>query len=135
MQTIQQSGRTIAKPDHFIDRIVWGIFGNADDPQPPHEYMRGWSDWIRHILWWFRNPIHNLTFYVIGCADKDTISTGKDPTTPFVLPRGWNWAVTRTVGGWFPRPFVSHAGRWLRWYAGWRPPGGAFGFKCQRNRD
>lgn len=39
---------------------LWWL-GNVDNPPPP-----GYS----RSEWWMRNPLHNLAWYVIGCADR-----------------------------------------------------------------
>src|SRR4051794_37678044 len=43
-------------------------FGNLDEPNPPADYRP--NDKHRVRSWYFRNPTHNLTFYVIGITDK-----------------------------------------------------------------
>lgn len=110
--------------------VLWAIFGNEDDPNPPGDYLPGESVTWRRVCWWFRNPLHNLTFYVLGCADKPTAVIGRLPFSVFAPDGGWNWAFT--FSGWFPRPFVSHRGERFQWYVGWRPPHGAIGIKFQK---
>ncbi len=121
---------------------VWALFGNEDDG--PCATLRGGGadEWRpdltghrRCLAWWLRNPFHNLTFYVLGAADRRNVAYGRDPTTVFYGAAGWNWAIT--LGGqWFPLPFLSWHGvvRGKSWqmYAGWRPPQGSFGFKFRR---
>jgi len=61
-----------------INRKVqpWWWFYNSDDPRPPVEYTPGKPDWLRTVLWYLRNPIHNGNFYVWGVADKNfTVTT------------------------------------------------------------
>jgi hypothetical protein len=132
MRTIESSGRAITKP-RGAALIAWALFGNADDGAAPADYLPGKPAWRRRLAWWCRNPLHNLTFYVIGCVDRDSLSLGREPDKVFLDAAGWNWAWT--FAGWLPRPFVSYRGTTWRGYIGWRPPGGAFGLKWQRNRD
>jgi hypothetical protein len=129
---VHWTGRAVEKPRGWR-LIPWALFGNADDPQPPAEYLPRSPLWWRRIAWWFRNPLHNGCFYVWGVMDRDSESAGDFPDRVFA-PDGWNRVRTTPSGSW-PRPFVSHRGKTWRWYIGWRSPGGAFGLKFQRNRD
>ena len=73
------------------------------------------------MLWWVRNPFHNLFFYVMGVADR--------PRT-FYSSREWGepgWTFHYIKCGRLYLPFVSFKG-WCNFYAGWRPYG-AFGLK------
>jgi hypothetical protein len=49
---------------------IWWVY-NSDDPTPPSEYMPDKPDWLRTLMWYARNPLHNVAFYVIGVADRD----------------------------------------------------------------
>ena len=49
---------------------IWWVY-NSDDPTPPSEYMPDKPAWLRTAMWYARNPLHNLAFYVIGVADQD----------------------------------------------------------------
>jgi len=100
--------------------------GNLDDPIPP-EWFHG-----SKLAWFIRNPFHNLMFYCLGFQDKPSVSYGRYPGQVFSDALGWNWAIT-VVKGWFPVPFVSHKGKWVRWYAGWKCPGASLGFEFRRN--
>lgn len=101
----------------------WAFFGNDDDGLFGDERWRSGRPetvWLA-VIWWLRNPFHNLTWYVIGVADKHrTVYSNKDSDAP-----GWCFMVTRC--GWLWLPFVGHNG-FLKFYAGWRPSG-AFGLK------
>lgn len=116
-------------------KILWAVFGNDDEPEAPSWYMPEWPRWRRQ-LWWlfFRNPLHNLCFYVLGIADKEFTSAGKYPSDVFV-PYGWNWAVRRYK--WLRLPFVSYQNRRgivKKFYVGWRERGN-FGFKLTFGYD
>jgi hypothetical protein len=130
MTKISNPGRTISKPTGVLSFIIWALFGNADDGIAPADYLPGKPYWWRAVCWWFRNPLHNLFFYVLGVADKPTTAYGRDPTTSF-MTRGWNWAVVNYRWLWLP--FLSFRGGPIRCYIGWRPPEGAFGLKLQHN--
>lgn len=50
----------------MVRQIAWALFGNDDDGVlGDHWWNPEQRDtiWIR-IRWWFRNPFHNLMFYV-----------------------------------------------------------------------
>lgn len=104
----------------------WFWLQNADDPTPPADYAVGDEEWLRALKWWFRNPFHNLFFYVIGICDQQTERRGVDPSHVFVW--GWNFVITHAIGTPIYLPFVSYLTPKFRCYAGWRP-GGALGFK------
>lgn len=108
---------------------IWW-FGNADDPQPPLWYRP--EQKLRGTLWQLRNPLHNFTFYVIGCHDKEFVRRGREPKAVFHPQSDWNWAVIEK--GWIRLPFVSYEGQHVRWYALWREKGN-FGLKLQRSKD
>lgn len=86
---------------------------------------RNWLLW-RAICWWFRNPFHNLFFYVLGVADRNRV---------FYSSREWGsggWTFHALNWWWLWLPLVSYRGR-INFYAGWRPYG-AFGFKLNRSK-
>ena len=79
---------------------IWWVY-NSDDPTPPSEYMPDKPHWLRTLMWYARNPLHNLAFYVIGVADRDysmrtkfinkkvyvsVIDAGKVASVPVKLP-------------------------------------------------
>src|SRR5438270_10895964 len=77
-------------------------FGNLDDPEPPMDYLP--PDPLRKAKWYWRNPLHNFTFYVMGIADADFERTGRYPDFNFAPEDGWNWAVCKK--GWLQLPFI-----------------------------
>lgn len=113
---------------------IWLLFANEDD---------GWfgetSDWgrgrpnslVTAVLWWLRNPAHNLTWYGLGIADRDRVITG--PFAPSTHRPGGGW-LTCWSGCvvferfWLALPFVSYLSPYAKAYIGWRPSG-AFGVK------
>lgn len=113
---------------NLLKKIIWALFGNDDDPNPPVNYYAHEPMLYRGVRWWFRNPFHNLTFYVLGLADE-----------PFrrvvVYPRGISGLlVFRPEGGWYIAcakykwlrlPFISYQGTGLvkKFYLGWRERG------------
>lgn len=93
------------------------------------------TQWVRNLMWWFRNPIGNFVGRVVGVAGKDRWVTGPAPVklvtwADAVPPQtGWKWATTRTKqGSIFGLPFISYYGI-CEFYVGWRPHDGALGFK------
>lgn len=93
--------------------------GNIDDPVPPADYRP--NDQHRDSKWYFRNPGHNFTFYVIGIADKTFQRSGRFPDKVFKPGRGWNFTVCKYK---FLRlPFVSYIHGPFKFYLGWRERG------------
>jgi hypothetical protein len=105
-----------------MDPSFW--LGNNDDPEPPVDYLPGEPD--RLSKWYFRNPFHNFTFYVIGIADKEFERKGRLPDRVFDENGGWNWAVSH-YGIW-RLPFISYKDQHMQAYWGWRDSGN-FGMK------
>ncbi len=97
---------------------------NIDDPMPPSDYLPG--DFARIDKWYWRNPFHNFTFYVIGVADQRFERFGLCPRDTFNPEEGWNWCVTRY--GHMELPFISFKSGKLQTYFGWRDRGN-FGIK------
>ena len=92
------------------------------------------SDPHRNWKWYWRNPLHNFTFYVIGIADKTHIRTGKYPKRVFAPGGGWN----RTVSKYklMRLPFVSYERGGFYFYLGWRNRGNfGFEFKFSEPRE
>ena len=110
-------------------RVWWALFGNEDDGYYGDDRWRAGREktlWLA-VLWWFRNPFHNLFFYVIGVADRHrTFYSSREWGSP-----GWTFHALRW--GWLWFPFVSYRGR-IKFYIGWRPYG-AFGTKLNFARD
>ena len=110
-------------------RLLWALFGNEDDGIYGDDKWRAGraKTWKLAVIWWFRNPFHNLFFYVIGVADRhrtfySTREWGSSGWTFHVLRCGWLWL-----------PFISYRGR-VKFYIGWRPYG-AFGTKLNLSKD
>ena len=99
-------------------------FGNQDDPLPPADYRP--DDKHRVRKWYYRNPTHNLNFYVIGVADKTFRRSGRCPGDVFNPKGGWNWAVCKYR--WWRLPFISFRKKSFGFYLGWRERGN-FGAK------
>lgn len=125
----------VAPPYPWYKKInpLWWV-GNANDGIAPVDYMMDSPYLWRVICWFFRNPLHNLNFYVLGFCDRPSVTYGNEPGNVFAASgSGWVWTVT-VVYGWLPLPFVSHIGQTWKIYLGWRSLGGALGVKFQRNR-
>src|ERR1700722_709917 len=99
-------------------------FGNQDDPLPPNDYRP--DDKHRDSKWYYRNPTHNLNFYVIGLSDKTFRRAGRYPAEVFNPKGGWNWTVCKYKWWWLP--FISFQKKTFCFYSGWRERGN-FGAK------
>jgi len=58
--------------------LIWLLFGNDDDGiygDLNWNPTQAKSTWIA-IQWWFRNPLHNLVFYVMGAGHTERTRTG-----------------------------------------------------------
>lgn len=118
------------KPIHFYEKInpVWWL-QNRDEPHPPAWFEPGGKH--REFKWWLRNPIHNLSFYVIGVVDKTTVRSGRFPLKASVYGH-WNVAVSRRRILYLP--YVSYSNRHgFNFYFGWRPHGN-FGIKLNHEK-
>lgn len=102
---------------------VWW-FENSDEPVPPAWYRPG--DPHRITKWHFRNPLHNLDFYVIGIADKKSVRSGRYPDIIANPHGGWNFSVTRRLL--ILLPFFDYKRGGFEFYLGWRTHGN-FGIK------
>lgn len=111
---------------------IWLILGNEDDGYWGDDHWRaGRPKTLRlALIWWMRNPCHNLTWYGIGVADRERLMTGR--WAPCVHKPGGGLLVSCTwvalAGWWLPLPFISYIGLHAKTYAGWRPSG-AFGLE------
>jgi hypothetical protein len=105
-------------------------FGNQDDPLPPDDYRP--NDKHRVSKWYYRNPTHNLNYYVIGVADKTFRRWGRYPRDVFSPKDHWNWTVTKYK--WWRLPFISFKSKSLCFYLGWRERGN-FGGKLSFRGD
>ncbi len=108
--------------------LAWLLFGNEDDG------IYGDATWRAGrprsfglaVKWWLRNPCHNLTWYVLGIANRDRLLViNKDSDAP-------GWVYGYLSAGWLRLPFLAYNGR-LVGYIGWRPSG-AFGLKLRRGK-
>lgn len=88
------------------------------------------TQWLRNLLWFFRNPCGNFVGFVIGLEDvnysvtgSDNVlaTTGRDCAPPVY---GWRWAVLNKCF-----PFVNYYNGSVEFYLGWRPASGGFGLK------
>ena len=87
--------------------LLWKIFGNDEDPKPPNWFMPNKPQWLRTVMWYIRNPLHNFSHYWIG--------TGNYPSV---------WEVWRTSRSFnLILPFFSYRGKKFEFYIGWRPKG------------
>ncbi|MEC7838978.1 MAG: hypothetical protein VX777_02940 [Chlamydiota bacterium] len=130
--------------------IAWAIFGNDDDgifgegskahykPQFPASYHKA-------IQWFFRNPFHNFTFYIIGSAYRTNseidilrMTSKKIESGKYRYPAQFNFASKRNSGLYIAlhggKPYISlrifHCPhRKSDFYIGWRSRGN-FGIKC-----
>lgn len=112
------------EPGRKWNPVFW--FGNEDDPTPPEDYRP--EDSNRRRKWYFRNPCHNFTFYVIGIADKEFDQTGCYPGEVFNPNGGWNLTVCRYRC--CRLPFLSYRRGSFQFYCGWRERGN-FGVKLR----
>jgi len=101
---------------------IWWM-GNADEPVPPEWYRP--DSKFRKVLWYYRNPFHNFSFYVIGIAEKTDKSEysrcGKFPSDVFAPGYGWNYSYIKYKG--LRLPFVSYWSPTKKLYFGWRERG------------
>ena len=120
--------RKIAKvePPHWYQKVnpLWWIAsGEPPGVYEPHSRMR-------RIDWFFRNPLHNFSFYVIGVSDHVNSSAfhryGKYPSDNFAPKPGWNVCVIHYH--WLRLPYVAYWNPRVSFYAGWRLAG-EFGLK------
>ena len=102
-------------------------FMNDDVPTAPGWFFPKRGRVYRKLKWLLRNPLHNFTWYVIGLSGLEYGVRGKFPH--LVFRKGWNFSVIEY--GLIQLPFVSYLGR-VKFYIGWRPDSGAFGFKITK---
>ena len=139
MQKIEISGSKPKQQDppkwwplsnNIIGKLLWNIFGNSDDPEPPSWFKP--DDKHRILRWYIRNPFHNLAFYIIGFEDKDRICYGINPGK--VLIDGFCVYLSKIKRLPIIVPFLSYQrtmkNKIFQLYIGWRR-GGAFGIKCR----
>ena len=105
-------------------------------PEGMSAYRQFNTNWVRHLVWGLRNPMHNFMFYVVGVSDRNYDLVGPKPVRVTLLSdldhvnrklRGFQWKLL-WLNEFIVLPFVSYSGDHWRLYAGWRPDG-ALGFK------
>lgn len=97
-------------------------FGNSDE-EIPELLAPSCSKYIRLLLWWIRNPLHNFTHHWIGFHGSVFSTRGK------FLGYGINTGFTRSRLMWFP--LLSYRGKYVEGYIGWRF-NGAFGIALRK---
>ena len=114
----------------------WALFGNDDDGYFGDESWRAGrvQTFALAWAWWVRNPCHNLTWYLIGVADRERMHRGRWAPDIHKPGGGWLLSVTDVVilRVRLKLPFVSYISPYVKLYAGWRPSG-AFGLKLNTN--
>lgn len=106
--------------------ILWALFGNEQDGltgDPAWNPERA-DTWKVRVLWWMRNPFHNLTWHVIGLVHLDTIRCDEHMEDG----PGMNRAYSMTSPGGTRYPFWRYIGDGWEGYFGWRARG-SFGMK------
>lgn len=129
--TIKEKPRADLPKIHFYDKLnpVWWL-KNQDDPKPPDWYKP--TDKHRKLKWSFRNPFHNLNFYVVGVADKRISRSGRFPDQNSNPHGGWDFEYTRYKFIWLP--FMAYHRTKFDFYFGWRERGN-FGIKFNINPE
>lgn len=114
--------------------FTWALIGNDDDGLFGDDRWRAGREktlWLA-IVWWFRNPFHNLFFYVVGIADRPrAFYSSREWGSP-----GWTFHAINCTEPWLRwvwLPFISYRSPRVSAYVGWRPYG-AFGFKLNRGK-
>jgi hypothetical protein len=97
---------------------------NLDHMQAPDWHRPGKK--FRGITWFTRNSFNNLTFYVVGIADKEHVRSGKYPESIWNPNGGWNYSVAEYKH--LRLPMISYRGKRIDFYFGWRTRGN-FGIK------
>ncbi len=111
--------------------LKWVLFGNDDDGLYGDDAWRAGREKTAALAreWWFRNPAHNFTWYVLGFADHDCVSWHNQELDD----KGWMFAVTTCRARlYLPFPFIGYNGASRAVYLGWRPSG-AFGIKFRKH--
>lgn len=131
MKVQRYTGKPILGPRSGpINWLVWALFGNEQDGiyGDSNWNPEGKTDAWTAVKWWFRNPLHNLTWHVIGFVQESTTRYDmRDIDGP-----GWNLAYS--VRDAYPKRkyrFARYIGDGWEFYAGWRARGN-FGLKLRR---
>jgi hypothetical protein len=120
----------------LIKIIVWAIFGNDEEYPPPLWYAARFKPstrqaWI-NACWLIRNPIHNLTWHLIGVYGKEWERVGIDPLHSYARAGGWQWCVIKYK--WWRLPYLSYINRRFRVNAGWSDAGNLTFISIRRTR-
>lgn len=114
-----------------MKKILWALFGNDDDSIIGDDTWNPTRDNSikTKVLWWLRNPFHNLMFYVVpfGFCNKEFTRIGT--VGVFKETGGWGWALLKYK--YWRMPFISYYGI-IKFYIGWRERGN-FGIKLTLN--
>jgi hypothetical protein len=117
---------------------IWWLL-NSDDPIEDEPQM--WPDkslWLRHILWFLRNPAANFMCYIIGVKDYSPIAIGFEPNSNWRSDgRKFKWLLIHPTRGWkriMYLPFASYRGSSIEWYVGWRHDG-LFGISLRKSNS
>jgi hypothetical protein len=106
-----------------VNPLWWIASGKPPGVYEPHSRMR-------RVDWFFRNPLHNFSFYVIGISDHVNSPAfrryGRYPKDNFSPKPGWNVCEIHYHG--LRLPYVAYWNRHVSFYAGWRLAG-EFGLK------
>lgn len=115
----------------IINWVTWAFFGNElDGPLGDNRWNPERKDDIMtRVKWWIRNPMHNLTWHVIGFAHKPSTRYDINETDQ----KGWNhaWSILDETGKKYN--FYLYIGKTWTFYAGWRGRGN-FGFKFNKTK-
>ena len=123
----------------LIERIrvvLFSLFTNRDNLLPPEWFTRQqyWTAFVfgRKIGWWFRNPAHDFTRYVVGLTGKPYVKLPPDLDT-WNPEGGHNYGILHWMGENYS--FHSYRGKYVEYYYGWRPADGALGLALRRVRS
>ena len=114
---------------------IWW-FMNDKDPHPPDKYKPDSLRWWRYLCWYWRNPLHNFFWYVVGIHDHidQEVIIWRFNNVLFSPIGGWNWSVIRS-GKWGYYPFISYCKGSFEFYIGWRPRKGDFGISTRKKEE
>ena len=120
------------KPTKFLPLVIWALFGNATDGVIGDKHFNPEQKdtfWIR-VKWWFRNPFHNLTWFIIGFADKPSVRFDFNQEEV----EGWNKSFSLAGDSKKDKlyPFILYKRKRFTFYIGWRGRGN-FGIKLNRS--
>ena len=112
--------------------LYWMFIDNDDDGIYGDDNWRAGREKNLKLAWeWYkRNPVHNLTWYVLGVADRERTVSGEYGNAFHKPGGGFLYCWTDVSIGGIPvsLPFVSYISPHVKAYFGWRPSG-AFGPK------